>query len=399
MNNIAYQDCLLGMLNRELTKDSEQISPEFFKYLFDEIEKIQVKSLREYSIKCINNRLKADFRYFPVPQIKFLDVPDILKIELDISGFYGFDVQQKLNNGLKRALDTGNPNPFDLKKWLDMGAQIDTEVKNKLNSGLTRTIENKEPFLAKAWLSLGAMIPDFQQRIDKGLREANTVFSAIYWYKLGESVDDNFQLKLNGWLKGYLELGHGAGVRQCVAMGANTENLQQQMDDGMSSILDQDKPDSADVICWRKAGANIKPEYQTILDSNLLRVARKYQHNRFQLWIKLGANETDEAKQLMNLAAKRCAENNDVFGLKNWVDSGADNPCNPVALNRMFQTEVQNDRPLEAGIFLTLGAKVSSNMQANLDTGLLRAINNEHGVPAIKNWLAIGARLSPGPVL
>lgn len=404
LDNIAYRNCILEMLNEEISKDSSHITPEFSKYLVEELvverEKMKLKALQEYSISCVNQSLSiTDCHYDSIPQIDHLELPYMIKMDLDYPGLYGFDIQSRLNNGLKIELNKDNPNPFKIKIWLDMGAKMDNEVKNKLDSGLKRMIEDNNPTFAKGWLSLGGMIPDFQQKIDKGLQEATTVLNAKEWYQLGASVDSEVQLKLNEWLKQSLEQRHGSAVKDCLAMGATRENLQQLLDDCVSSMLLEDEPDSRDVISWKEAGADIKPEFQTILDSNLERVAKENIIVQFELWLELGANKTDEAKQLMNLAAQSYAKNNNAQGVKGWVDLGANNPFNQVDLNTMLQTEIRNDRPFSAGSLLELGAEVCSDIQAELNAGLLRAINNNGGPFLIKGWLEIGARLSPEQIV
>ncbi|USE39173.1 hypothetical protein [Endozoicomonas sp. SCSIO W0465] len=395
LNNLASRDYILEMLNKEIDKDSNHVIPEFVKYLSEKIERSQVKSLREYSIKCINQSVAAvaDCRYINNPHIDRLELPNILKMDLNISGFYGFDIQFKLNNALRRELGKDDLNPFEVKVWLDMGAKIDTEGKSIIDSALKRTIEDNKPIFAKAWLSMGGMIPDFQHKIDQGLQQARTVFRVREWHDLGAPINNNVQLKLNEWLKGYLEKRDGLGVRACLSMGATTENLQQQLDDCMTSMLLENKPDSGDLVTWKELGANIKPEFQTILDSNLERVARENNVLQFECWLELGANQTDEAKRLINLAAQRCADQSNAYRVKAWVDLGANSPYSQDELNTMFQTEVRKDQPFLARFFLELGAEVSSDIQAQLNAGLLRAITNNR-THLIKSWMDIGASLS-----
>ncbi|MGO0306867.1 hypothetical protein ACTL6P_09685 [Endozoicomonas acroporae] len=396
LGNIAYRECIQGILYKELSKDSDDVTPELSKYLIDELEKIHVKSLEEYSISYVNKRLDTmiNCQYVPVPLIDDLELPGVLKVVLNNSGLYGVDIQRKINGGLNREFAKDNPNPFHAKVWLDIGAKIDTKVTNKLNSGLERMIKSNEPVFAGGWLSLGAMIPDFQQKIDKGLQEATTVVKAKEWCDLGASVDSNVQLKLNEWLKQSLKQECASDVKDCVAMGATIENLQQQLDKFLAKNLLEDRPDSRDVINLKEAGADIKPEFQTILDLNLERVAEENSIMQFKLWLEMGAKKNDKTNQFINLAARSYAEGNNPHGVKEWVSCGANNPYSQADLNTMLLTRIRNNRPDSAGCLLELGAEVYFDIQAELNAGLLRAINEDGRPFLIREWLDMGARLS-----
>ncbi|MBO9492536.1 hypothetical protein J7438_00285 [Thalassotalea sp. G20_0] len=396
LGNIAYRDCMQGILYKELAKDGDDITPELSKYLIDEIKKINVKSLEEYSITYINKKLDAitNCQYIPVSLIDDLELPGVLKMMLNGSGLHGLDIQRKINNGLKREFDKDPPNPFHMKVWLDIGAKIDTEVKNKLDSGLKRMIESNNPFFARGWLSLGAMIPDFQQKLNEGLQKATTVTKAKQWCDLGASVDSDVQLKLNEWLKQSLKQKLASDVLDCVAMGATLENLQQQLDGFLSSMLRENRPDPTDAVYLKEAGAKIKPEFQTILDSNLERAAQENSITQFKHWLKLGAKKTDKTRHFINLAAQYYAEDNNTPGVKEWIGLGANNPYSQDNLNAMLQAKLQDNQPNSAAYLLELGAEVYFDIQAELNDGLLRAINEDGRPSLIREWLDMGARLS-----
>ncbi|WP_422459826.1 hypothetical protein [Endozoicomonas sp. ALB115] len=398
LGNIAYRECIQGILYKELSKDSDDITPELSKYLVDELEKIHVKSLEEYSISYVNKKFDTmtNCQYVPVPLIEDLELPGVLKVVLNTSGLYGYDIQRKINGGLNREFAKDNPNPFHAKVWLDIGAKIDAKVTNKLNSGLERMIKSNEPVFAGGWLSLGAMIPDLQQKLNEGLKTATTVDKAKEWCDLGASIDTNVQLKLNEWLKQSLKQKDVSDVKDCVAMGATIENLQQQLDDLLASKLHEDRPDSTEVIFLKQAGADIKPEFQTILDSNLERVAQENSIVQFKHWLELGAKKTDKTNQFINLAARSYAEGNNPHGVKEWVSCGANNPYSQADLNTMLLTKILNNRPDSARCLLELGAEVCFDIQAELNDGLLRTINEDDRPYLIREWLDMGARLNRG---